>query len=198
MRAERKQRMDDVLNMRQNDLVIVMENVEDPHNIGAVMRTADSVGIQEIYVINTLINPNEFRGKRSAGSAEKWLTIKHFDSVEKCITELKRKGLKIWATHLGAHAVSLYETDLAQPIALVFGSERNGLSEELLSHCDGNFIIPQLGMIQSLNISVACAVSLYEAFRQRSAKGMYSGQGSLDQDTRNTILKEWCKQYEPK
>ena len=188
--------MDDVLNMRQNDLVIVMENVEDPHNIGAVMRTADSVGVQEIYVINTLINPNEFRGKRSAGSAEKWLTIKHFDSVEKCINELKRKGLKIWATHLGAEAISLYETDLSEPIALVFGSERKGLSEELLGHCDGNFIIPQIGMIQSLNISVACAVSLYEAFRQRSAKGMYSGQGRLEQSVRNTIFKEWCKRYE--
>lgn len=195
MKAERKERMDEVLNKRQPDLVIVMENVEDPHNIGAVLRTADSVGVQDIYVINTLIGIHEFRKKRSSGSADKWLTIKHFYSVKECVEELKNKGLKIWATHLGANAQSLYSIDLTQPVALVFGRERGGLSDEMLSYCDGNFIIPQVGMIQSLNISVACAVSLYEAFRQREIAGKYSGNCQVNASERTKIMTEWTKQY---
>lgn len=193
MRPERKEKMDEVLSKRQSDLVLVMENIEDPHNIGAVLRTADSVGVQEIYVINTLIGIHEFRKKRSSGSADKWLTITHFDSVEKCVNALRNKGLQIWATHLGAEAVSLYSLDLCQPIALVFGRERGGLSEEMLKHCDGNFIIPQVGMIQSLNVSVACAVSLYEAFRQRAQNGV---QSEYSEEGKKVILKEWNKQYE--
>lgn len=195
MRTERKERMDEVLNKRQPDLIIVMENVEDPHNIGAVLRTADSVGVQEIYVINTLIGIHEFRKKRSSGSADKWLTIKHFYSVKECVDELRKKGLQIWATHLGTNAQSLYSIDLTQPVALVFGRERGGLSDEMLSHCDGNFIIPQVGMIQSLNISVACAVSLYEAFRQREIAGKYNGDCQVAAEARAEIMTEWTKQY---
>jgi tRNA (guanosine-2'-O-)-methyltransferase len=196
MRPERKLKMETVLNKRQPDLVIVMENVSDPHNIGAVMRSADSVGVQDIYVINTLISEEEFKIKRSAASAEKWLTIKHFDSVDACMTELKERGLKIWATHLGISAEPLYSVDLTQAIALVFGTERKGISDELLKYCDGNFIIPQVGMIQSLNISVACAVSLYEAFRQRQIAGKYDGNCQLGEHQSTQIIKEWTKQYE--
>lgn len=196
MRPERKARIDEVLNKRQPDLVIVMENVEDPHNIGAVLRTADSVGVQEIYVINTLIGIHEFRKKRSSGSADKWLTIKHFYSVQECVDELRKKGLQIWATHLGADAQSLYSIDLTQPVALVFGRERGGLSDEMLKHCDGNFIIPQAGMINSLNISVACAISLYEAYRQRSLKGKYDGECQFNETARAELYTEWTKQYD--
>lgn len=195
MKPERKARMDAVLHYRQPDLVVVLENVEDPHNIGAVMRSADSVGVQDIYVINTIIDPNEYRGKRSAASAEKWLDIHHFDTVANCMTELKNKGFQIWATHLGVAAAEIYSVDFTQPIALVFGSERQGVSDELLGYCDGNFIIPQVGMIKSLNISVACAISLYEAFRQRQAKGLY-GSHHFDAEREAAIRSNWCKQYE--
>jgi tRNA (guanosine-2'-O-)-methyltransferase len=196
MRPERKQKMEEVLDRRQSDLVIVIENVGDPHNIGAIMRSADSVGVQDIYVINTLISEIEYKTKRSSASAEKWLTIKHFDKIENCIAELKKRGLKIWATHLGVSAEPLHSLDLTQPIALVFGTERKGISSELLKHCDGNFVIPQVGMIQSLNVSVACAVSLYEAFRQRDVKGMYNQKRQIDEKRSNAILKDWQKQYE--
>ena len=196
MRPERKARIDEVLNKRQPDLVIVMENVEDPHNIGAVLRTADSVGVQEVYVINTLIGIHEFRKKRSSGSADKWLTIKHFYSVQECVDELRRKGLQIWATHLGTDAQSLYSIDLTRAVALVFGRERGGISDEMLKHCDGNFVIPQVGMIKSLNISVACAVSLYEAFRQRSQKSKYDGACQLNEAARAELYTEWTKQYD--
>ncbi|MCC6186641.1 MAG: RNA methyltransferase [Chitinophagaceae bacterium] len=196
MKPERKQKMDKVLSMRQADMAIVMENVGDPHNIGAVMRTADSVGIQELYIINTLITEEEFKIKRSSASAEKWITIHHFDNVKDCMMAIKKRGLTIWATHLGTSSESLYNIDLTTPVALVFGTERKGISEELLSYCDGNFIIPQVGMIQSLNISVACAVSLYEAYRQRQALGKYDGNNQLDTDLQTKTMQAWMKQYD--
>lgn len=192
---ERKQRIDEVLDKRQADLVIVMENVQDPHNIGAVMRTADSVGVQDIYTINTLIGIHEFRKKRSTGSADKWMNIHQYTSVQECVQALRNKGLKLWATHLGSAAKSLYALDLTEPVALIFGRERGGLSEELLLHCDGNFVIPQMGMIRSLNVSVACAVSLYEALRQRQQKGMYEGTHSLPADRRAALYADWTKRY---
>ena len=195
MLPERKKRIDDVLDKRQPDLVIVMENVQDPHNIGAVMRTADSVGVQDIYTINTLIGIHEFRKKRSTGSADKWMNIHQYTSVQKCVDDLRSRGLKLWATHLGVSAKSLYELELAEPVALIFGRERGGLSEELLRHCDGNFIIPQMGMIQSLNVSVACAISLYEALRQRQQKGMYDGVCRLPSERRTELYTDWTKRY---
>ncbi|HTN18133.1 MAG TPA: RNA methyltransferase [Chitinophagaceae bacterium] len=195
MRTERKQRIDEVLDKRQPDLVIVMENVQDPHNIGAVMRTADSVGVQDVYTINTLIGIHEFRKKRSTGSADRWMNLHQYTSVQECVTALKSRGLKLWATHLGATAKSLYELELTEPVALIFGRERGGLSAELLQHCDGNFIIPQMGMIRSLNVSVACAVSLYEALRQRQQKGMYDGANKLPEARREALYADWTKRY---
>lgn len=195
IRPERKSRIDKVLDHRQPDLALVMENVEDPHNIGAVMRSADSAGIQEVYVINTLIGIHEFRKKKSAGSAEKWMHIHQFTSVDKCVLALREKGFQLWATHLGTAARSLYEVDLTQKVALVFGRERGGLSEALLHHCDGNFIIPQFGMVQSLNVSVACAISVYEAVRQRQLKGMYDGTCRYPESERKALFQEWTKHY---
>lgn len=195
MQPERKQRIDEVLGKRQPDLVIVMENVQDPHNIGAVMRTADSVGVQDIYIINTLIGIHEFRKKRSTGSADRWMNLHQYTSVQECVAVLKDRGLKLWATHLGATAKSLYELELTEPVALIFGRERGGFSAELLQYCDGNFIIPQMGMIRSLNVSVACAVSLYEALRQRQQKGMYDGANPLPQARREALYADWTKRY---
>jgi tRNA (guanosine-2'-O-)-methyltransferase len=191
MTPERKKRIDDVLNRRQPDLVILMENVDDPHNISAVMRSCDSVGIQEIFVLNTKMQQHDYFGKRSSASAAAWLNVHQFDDIETCITALKKRNYKLLATHLNSESNSLYEIDLTQPIALVFGNEHDGVSEELLRNCDGNFIIPQVGMVKSLNISVACAVSLYEAFRQRSAKGLYDGNCRIVSTQRAELFEQW-------
>jgi tRNA (guanosine-2'-O-)-methyltransferase len=96
---------------------------------------------------------------------------------------------------LGVASTSLYELDLTQRVALIFGNERQGVTEECLSYCDGNFLVPQVGMVQSLNISVACAISLYEAFRQRSAAGAYNGTPSLPPDQWGKLAREW-KMYD--
>ncbi|HEU0228254.1 MAG TPA: RNA methyltransferase [Arachidicoccus soli] len=177
MTTERRKKLERVLNNRQIDLTIVFENVQDPHNISAVLRTCESVGIQDIYILNHTIplHPKFSKelGTRSSSSAWKWLSIHYFDNVADCVKDLKEKDFKLMATHLSSEAIDLYDVNFTEKIALVFGNERKGVSHQMLTFCDSNFIIPQVGIIQSLNISVACAVSLYEAFRQKKLAGHY-------------------------
>jgi len=173
MTSERYDRLTSVLNKRQLNLTVVLENVADPHNISAVMRTCDAVGIQEIYILNTVIPKHKKWGAKSSSSAAKWLTIYQFTDVKECFDALRKNYDKIYTTHLSTDAVGLYDLNLTENVALVFGNEHSGVSDELISWCDGNFIIPQVGIIKSLNISVACAVSVYEAFRQKNNAGHY-------------------------
>ena len=190
MTNERRKKIEEVLSKRQSNLTVVLENVFDPHNISAVMRSCDAVGIQEIYVLNTKIPLHKKWGARSSSSAHKWLTVHQFDDVNKCFNDLRERFDKILTTHLSSDAVSLYEVDLTQRLALVFGNEHSGVSEEVRNLSDGNFIIPQVGMIKSLNISVACAVTLYEALRQKDMKGHYSKQ-SLTSEQYNLLSNQW-------
>lgn len=190
MTPERKEKLMAVLRKRQTDLTVVLENVHDPHNISAVMRTCDAVGVQEIYVLNTKIPKHKKWGTRSSSSAAKWLTIHEFENGEECFKEVRKKYSKILTTHLSSDAVSLHAIDFTQPIALVFGNEHSGVSEEVRTLADGNFIIPQAGIIQSLNISVACAVTLYEAYRQKSLAGHYTKQ-KLDQSLFEELYADW-------
>ena len=190
MTEERKNRITAVLSKRQHDMTVVLENVFDPHNISAVMRSCDAVGVQEIYVLNTKIPRHKKWGARSSSSAAKWLTVHQFENLDDCLSALRQRYSTILTTHLSADAVSLYEADLSRSVALVFGNEHAGVSEEFRAVADGNFIIPQVGMIRSLNISVACAVSLYEAFRQKTAAGHYATQ-KLDGETYNTLSRQW-------
>ena len=176
MTPQRQQKIEAVLSKRQNDLTIVLENVFDPHNISAVMRSCDAVGVQEIYVLNTRIPRHKKWGARSSSSAAKWLTVHQFEDAAACFAALRKKYDRILTTHLVTDAVNLYSLDLTQKTALVFGNEHAGVSDEIRAMADGNFLIPQVGMIQSLNISVACAVSLYEAFRQKEQAGHYATQ----------------------
>jgi tRNA (guanosine-2'-O-)-methyltransferase len=173
MTPERFERLTSVLNKRQPDLTVVLENVFDPHNISAVMRTCDAVGMQDIFILNTKIPPHKKWGAKSSSSAAKWLSIHQFTDAGKCFSELRKHYKKIYTTHLSTDAVGLYELHLTEPVALVFGNEHSGVSDEIIAMADGNFIIPQVGIIRSLNISVACAVTLYEAFRQKHNAGHY-------------------------
>jgi tRNA (guanosine-2'-O-)-methyltransferase len=174
MTPERNERLTSVLNKRQMNLTVVLENVSDPHNISAVMRTCDAVGIQEIYILNSIIPLHKKWGAKSSSSASKWLTIHQFTDVQTCFEALRKKYDKIYTTHLSSDAVDLYDMNLTEKVALVFGNEHSGVTEELIGLADGNFIIPQVGIIKSLNISVACAVSVYEAFRQKTIAGHYN------------------------
>jgi tRNA (guanosine-2'-O-)-methyltransferase len=190
MTPERSDRLKSVLNKRQNDLTVVLENVSDPHNISAVMRTCDAVGVQEIFVLNTKIRPHRKWGPRSSSSAAKWLTTYQFQNAEECFLALRKKYSKILTTYLAADSVSLHAIDFTMSTALVFGNEHEGVSDEIRNLADGNFVIPQVGVIQSLNISVACAVSLYEAFRQKEKAGHYK-QKKLPDTFYKDLLGQW-------
>lgn len=191
MTEARKEKLTQVIQNRQFDLTIVLENVFDPHNISAVMRTCDAVGVQELFILNTKIPRHKKWGARSSSSAAKWLTIHQFDDVDLCFEAVRKRYSRIITTHLSSDASSLYSLDLTQPTALVFGNEHSGVSEEIRQRADGNFIIPQVGIIQSLNISVACAVTLYEAFRQKEKVGHYEGEKLLINSGREQLLNEW-------
>lgn len=190
MTPERNHRLTSVLHKRQPDLTVVLENVFDPHNISAVMRTCDAVGIQDIYILNTKIPPHKKWGAKSSSSAAKWLSIHQFTNANECFTELRKKFKKIYTTHLSSDAVALHELNLTEPVALVFGNEHSGVSEEIIAMADGNFIIPQVGIIKSLNISVACAVCLYEAYRQKNNAGHYDNV-KLEGEQLRALRDEW-------
>ena len=190
MTAQRLEKLSSVLNKRQQDITIVLENVFDPHNISAVMRTCDAVGVQDIYILNTKIPPHKKWGQKSSSSAAKWLTIHQYENAAECFSSLRNRYSSILTTHLSGDAVGLYQVDFTKSIVLVFGNEHSGVSDEIREMADGNFMIPQVGIIQSLNISVACAVTLYEAFRQKNLAGHYD-QRRLDDGRYNELLHEW-------
>lgn len=190
MTPERTEKLLKVLRQRQANLTVVMENVQDPHNISAVMRTCDAVGIQDIFIVNTKIPRHKKFGAKSSSSAAKWLTVHQFDDVTACFKALRNSYETILSTHLSGDAVSLYDINFTKSTALVFGNEHSGVSEEVRTLADGNFIVPQMGIIRSLNISVACAVSIYEAFRQKNNAGQYK-EASLPKSQIDALAGEW-------
>lgn len=174
---ERKARIGEVALRRQLDLTVILENVHDPHNIGAVIRSCDAVGIAEIYVLYTepqLTRERLAVGKRTSGGARKWVDIHYFRDVPACMAAVRAKYGRILAAMPGERSVGLWSLDLVQPVAFLLGNERDGLSADALALCDGAYVIPMAGMAHSLNISVACAVTLYEVYRQRELAGRYA------------------------
>jgi tRNA (guanosine-2'-O-)-methyltransferase len=190
MTPERTEKLIKVLSKRQSNLTVVLENVQDPHNVSAVLRTCDAVGIQDVYILTTKIPRHKKFGYKSSSSALKWLTIHEFDNLEACMQAVRKNFSKILTTHLSSDAVQLYDIDFTDSVALVFGNEHSGVTDECRALADGNFIIPQMGIIQSLNISVACAVSIYEAMRQKMAAGHYD-QASLPKAQMDGLLTQW-------
>ena len=198
MTPERLEKFHRVVAQRQNNLTVIIENVHDPHNIGAVLRSCDSIGIMEVYVLNTedhLKDKDLYLGKRTTSGSRKWVDVQFYTDVNACFKAVKSKYDLVLATHLDEAAKGLYELDLCQSIALLFGNEHAGISKEALSYCDGNFIIPQMGMVESLNISVACAVTLYEALRQRKAAGFYDANAPLSAKEQAELLKEYTHRH---
>ena len=175
----RKEKIKSVVNKRQFDLTVVLENIHDPHNIAAVLRSCDAVGISEVYALITDsridVERYELDNNYVSSGSRKWVKVNICTSVDELLQLVKPKYSKLIGTHLAVDSVSLYDIDFQQQsVALVFGNEHAGLSQELLEVLDGNFVIPQYGMVQSLNISVACAVSVFEALRQKELTKSYN------------------------
>ncbi len=188
---ERRAKIVGVLEKRQPTITVVFENVHDPHNISAVIRSCDAVGVVEAHGIyyGRTVFPD--LGEKSSASARKWVDVHLHQTVDECYAALRCKGFAIYTTHMSSDAVALHDLDLTQPVALVFGNEHHGVSDEARVKADGNFLIPQMGMIQSLNISVACAVTLFEAMRQRTVAGFYNSSQLAGQDLVQKI-EDWC------
>jgi len=173
MRTERRlNRLVQVLRHRQPDMTIVMENIHDPHNVSAVMRSCDAAGVMEVQLIYT-DKDFPYIGKKSSASAKKWVELRQFKNVKDCYKKLHEEGFMIFATRLEEKAKSLYEIDMTKKIAIVVGNEHKGVSSEAARLADGILQIPMFGMIQSLNVSVATAVILFEAVRQRIESKQY-------------------------
>jgi tRNA (guanosine-2'-O-)-methyltransferase len=167
---ERTAKVERVLARRQSDLRVVLEGVTIAHNASAVIRTCDAAGILHLDLISP--NPELVRfNKAITTRADKWLEIGVHGAAAECFGPLKRAGYTIVATHLGKDAIPYTNIDYARPLTLVFGSESEGVSTESLAFADQVVRIPMLGMVQSLNLSVSVAIILYEALRQRAAKG---------------------------
>ena len=178
-----------VLAARQPDLTVVMENIHDPHNVSAVLRSCDAVGVLRVELLYT-VEKFPRLGRKSSSSANKWIERRNHRSVDACYAALRAEGFRVLATRLTQDAVPLYDLDLTGKVALVFGNEHRGVSDEAAARADANFRIPMAGMIQSLNVSVAAAVTLYEAMRQRLRAGMYATP-ALGEERLEALLAEW-------
>lgn len=170
---ERTEKFWSVIKRKQKGLAVILENVDDPHNISAVLRSCDAVGVHEVFLLDTAQRSDYQLGRKSSASADKWQIIHRFNDLELCFKEVRKSYQRVLTTHLSQDSESIFETELSSSVALLFGNEKDGVSDEALAAADGNIVIPQQGLIESLNISVACAVTLFEAMRQRQAKGMY-------------------------
>ncbi|KXK56514.1 MAG: RNA methyltransferase [Chlorobi bacterium] len=188
---QRLARLRATIERRQPTLHLVMEDVHDPHNVSAVLRTCEAVGVGMVHLVYVEEKFPKI-GRTSSASAWKWVNIQRYDSIEECYGALRLQGCQIYATDLSERAQSLYTLDLASPVALVFGNEHRGVSPQASSLADGNLLIPMTGLVQSLNISVACAVTLYEAYRQREAAGLYA-KPQFPPEMVESLVMEWAR-----
>ncbi len=189
MTPERYHRLRAVLNKRQPDLTVLMENVHKPHNLSAILRTADAVGVYQAHAVNPTGGVPTFHD--TAGGSEKWVYLRVHPSIEEAIGHLKERGFAVYAANLSERALDYRRVDYVRPTALLLGAEKWGVSRRAAELADGDVIIPMVGMVQSLNVSVAAAVILFEAQRQRLAAGLYD-QPRLDPETYQRTLFEWA------
>ena len=166
---ERKARIDEVVANRTRTLTVVMEAFCDPQNVNAVLRTCEAFGIQELHAIEGPMKPYD-RNRKISQNADKWLDVRRWRSTAECLRALKADGFAIYVTHLGRGARPLGELSFAGKVALVFGNESRGVSAEALALADACYAIPMRGFVQSLNVSVAAAISLAKAVERREAE----------------------------
>lgn len=172
MTERRRAKIEQVLRHRQKDLTLVLANIHDPHNVSAIYRSCDAFGVATVHLYYTTCAFPALSKKTSA-SARKWVDTVRHDSRESLFEALRRNGGQILATSCTPTARPVGAYDFTRPTAIIMGNEHAGVPEELLPQVDGEVYIPMYGMIQSFNVSVAAALILSEASRQRSVAGMY-------------------------
>jgi tRNA (guanosine-2'-O-)-methyltransferase len=187
MTPERFERITALLDKRQPDLTVCMEEVHKTHNLSAIIRTADAIGIHNIHAIYST-KSRWLSGGRASGS-HKWGKVTEQPDTKTAIEHFKQQGMQVLATNLSADAVDFRDIDYTKPTALVLGQERDGISEQALEMADHHIVVPMYGMVESLNVSVAGALIMYEAQRQRRLAGMYD-KPRMGKDIRHQMLFE--------
>ena len=189
MLPERFQRLRSVLDRRQPDLTVLMERVNKAHNLSAILRNCDAVGVLDVHAVYPKRGLKLHRDT-SAGTA-KWITMHEHPDGPSAVRFLQRAGHQVVAADPGRRSVDFREVDYTGPTALLMGAERFGITPESLALVDVTVRIPMVGMARSLNVSVATSLLLYEAFRQRDAAGLYLT-SRLDPQRRSRLLFEWA------
>lgn len=188
MTPERFARITSMLNRRQPDLTIFMEQVHLQHNLAAIVRTADAMGINNVHA--TWDDDTSRISRNVASGSQKWVNLHSHDTTEDAVAVMREQGMQIIATNLSATAIDFREVDYTKPTAIIMGQEKFGISEKALALADQDVIIPMVGMCQSLNVSVASALIMYEAQRQREIAGMYDQASRLPKQEQHRILFE--------
>ncbi len=185
----RKERIDGVLAKRQPDLTLVMDNIWDPHNVSAVLRSCDAFGVHEVQLYYTT-SPWPDLGKRTSASAKKWVRrIRHEDGPG-MINTLQSRGYQILRTGFSETARPVMDFDYTIPTAIILSNEHDGTAPELAELVSNEVYIPMQGMVQSFNVSVAAAIILYQAFLQRTAAGMYD-EPRFDSEEMEVLRRDW-------
>ncbi|GAB4348384.1 MAG: tRNA (guanosine(18)-2'-O)-methyltransferase TrmH [Gammaproteobacteria bacterium] len=188
MSDSRLQRLRAVLDARQPDLRLFLEKVHKPHNLAAILRTCDAVGVQYVHAV---VQESQVRRRdRSASGTQSWVNVVTHSDVAAGVEALHREGIRVYAAHLSEQAMDYREIDYTQPTAILLGAELEGVSETAASCVDAHLTIPMHGLGASLNVSVAAGVILYEAERQRRQAGFFEGP-RLDKQAYQTLLFEW-------
>lgn len=188
MTSERYQKIKATLQRRQPDLTVVMENVNKAHNLAAIARTCDAVGIPEIHATTRFDTLNLTQD--AASGSGRWVNVVTHDNIDLACALLRSQKQQILTAHFSDDAVDFRTIDFTIPTAIVVGQELFGISEQALNNADKSIIIPMYGMVHSLNVSVATAIILYEAQRQRNVKGMYNAASSNNKEMNNYIFEK--------
>lgn len=169
---ERKERINKVLSRRQKDLTLIMDNIWDPHNVSAVLRSCDAFGVAGVHLYYTDSQWPDL-GKKTSASAKKWIARTEHTDAAAMIGELRNQGMQILRTGFSERARRVMDVDFTRPTAVILSNEHRGTSPELAELVPDEIYIPMQGMVQSFNVSVAAAIILYQAFIQRDKVGMY-------------------------
>ena len=190
--SDKQHRFDSIVTQRTFYLSVVLENFQKSHNTGAILRTCDCLGIQEVQIIGESIQ--SVRESRISKGSENWLTINTFNSVnstDDCIKHLREKGYRIVATSPKAEK-TIDTLEIDQPIALFFGTEREGISDSMYENCDDFISLPMHGFTESYNVSVSAAIILSKL---RSRLEESSIDWLLNEEEQIDLKLEWCKRY---
>ncbi len=188
MTPKRYAKLRSVLDRRQPDLTVLLDNVHKPHNFSAIVRSCDAVGAFEAHAVwpDPKLKPNHM----SSGGTGKWVQVRVHPDLHTAVSALRDNGLQIVAAHPDEDALDFRQVDYTRPTAILLGAELDGVSDAGLRHADVHVAVPMAGMVESLNVSVAAGILLFAAQRQREAAGLYD-HSRVDAEIYSRTLFEW-------